>query len=198
MSIEHMLAFVLFATVAAITPGPSNMLLTATGAAVGMVRGLPSVCGVAIGMGILMFLVTLGLGSLVLENAAVIQALKWCGSAFLLWLSWKIATAERNEATAPNRGVGFWQAAAFQWVNPKSWLVCASAAGTYLDARAGSAVAQSLSLGLLFIVAALPSCFIWLAFGASVQRLIRTQRASRVFNVAMGILLAGSVLLIFL
>jgi threonine/homoserine/homoserine lactone efflux protein len=198
MRVEYMLAFILFATVAAITPGPSNMLLTATGAAVGVVRGLPSVCGVAIGMGVLMFLVTLGLGSLVLENAAVILALKWCGSAFLLWLSWKIATAERSEATLGNGRMGFWQAAAFQWVNPKSWLVCASAAGTYLDARAGSAVAQSLSLGLLFIVAALPSCFIWLAFGASVQRLIHTERATRIFNVVMSALLAASVVLIIL
>src|SRR5690348_9417896 len=133
MSVEHMIAFVLFAIVAAATPGPSNMLLTAAGATAGVARGLPSLFGVAIGMGALMFLVTLGLGSLVLESAAVIQGLKWCGGAFLLWLSWKIATAEPSEATLGDGRLGFWQAAAFQWVNPKSWLVCASATGTFLD-----------------------------------------------------------------
>jgi threonine/homoserine/homoserine lactone efflux protein len=195
MTAEQALAFVVFATVAAITPGPSNVILTSTGAAVGMLRGLPSVCGVAIGMGVMMFLVAFGLGSLVFQSAIIVQVLKWCGIAFLLWLSWKIATAGRSTATTDKVQVGFWQAAAFQWVNPKAWLVCASAAGTYLQSQAGSAFEQSLFFGVLFILAALPSCFVWLAFGAAIHRLMRTERSVRLFNAAMGALLAGSVLL---
>jgi threonine/homoserine/homoserine lactone efflux protein len=84
--------------------------------------------------------------------------------------------------------------AAFQWVNPKSWLVSASAVGTYLQAEAG-AIEQSVAFGVLFVLAALPSCFVWLAFGAALQRFLRTERASKMFNVAMGALLAGSVVL---
>jgi len=192
---EHAIAFVLFAIVAAITPGPSNLILTSTGASVGVLRGLRSLCGVALGMGLMMFLVAFGLGSLLLATPVIIQGLKWCGIGFLLWLSWKIATAGRSHATSGKVQVGFWQAAAFQWVNPKSWLVCASAAGTYLQARAGSALQQSLLLGALFILAALPSCFVWLAFGATLQQFLRTERAARLFNLAMGALLAASVLL---
>jgi threonine/homoserine/homoserine lactone efflux protein len=195
MSAERAIGFVLFAIVAAISPGPSNVILTSMGAAVGVLRGLPSLFGVAIGMGVMMFLVAFGLGSLVLESPVIIDVLRWGGVGFLLWLSWKIATAGRSEATSNKGRVGFWQAAAFQWVNPKSWLVCASAAGTYFQGQAGSAFQQSLSFGALFILAALPSCFVWLAFGASVQRFMRSERALRSFNIAMGILLAGSVLL---
>jgi threonine/homoserine/homoserine lactone efflux protein len=91
--------------------------------------------------------------------------------------------------------VGFIGAAAFQWVNPKSWLVCASAAATFLDQRAGGALGQSAALGLTFVLAALPSCFPWLAFGAVLQRVLRTERALRIFNGAMGALLAASVIL---
>jgi threonine/homoserine/homoserine lactone efflux protein len=195
MTTQQALAFFLFAVVAAITPGPSNLILTSTGATVGVLRGLPSLCGVAIGMGLMMFLVAFGLGSLVLASPVMLQGLKWCGIGFLLWLSWKIATAGRSEATADKDQVGFLRAAAFQWVNPKSWLVSASAVGTYLQAAAGSAFAQALSFGALFVLAALPSCFVWLAFGAAAQRLLRTERAVRRFNVAMGALLAGSILL---
>jgi threonine/homoserine/homoserine lactone efflux protein len=195
MTTQQALAFFLFAVVAAITPGPSNLILTSTGATVGVLRGLPCLAGVAIGMGLMMFLVAFGLGSLVLESPLILQGLKWGGIGVLLWLSWKIATAGRSDATAEKDHLGFWQAAAFQWVNPKSWLVCASAVGTYLQVAAGSAFEQSLSFGLLFVVAALPSCFVWLAFGAGVQRLLHTQRALRTFNVAMGTLLAGSVVL---
>ncbi len=195
MTAEHALAFCLFAIVAAITPGPSNLILTSTGANVGVLRGLPCLCGVASGMGLMMFLVAFGLGSLVLERPVILHGLKWCGMGFLLWLSWKIATAGRSDATTDREFVGFWGAAAFQWVNPKSWLVSASAVGTYLHAEAGSAVVQSIYFGMLFILAALPSCGVWLAFGATVQRFLHTERAVRMFNVAMGAMLAGSVIL---
>src|SRR5215472_12300350 len=195
MTAEHALAFCLFAIVAAMTPGPSNLILTSTGANVGVRRGLPCLWGVAMGLGLMMGLVAFGLGSLVLERPMIIQSLKWCGMGFLLWLSWKIATAGRSDATTDKAFVGFWGAAAFQWVNPKSWLVSASAVGTSLHADAGSAVVQALSFGLLFVLVALPSCFVWLAFGATVQRWLATERAVRLFNVAMGALLAGSVLL---
>jgi len=196
MTAEQAIAFFLFAFVAAITPGPSNLILTSTGASVGILRGLPSLFGVAIGMGLMMFLVTFGLGSLIHDSPILYQALKWGGVAFLLWLAWKIATARHSDTgTDAKRPVGFWGAAAFQWVNPKSWLVSASAAGTYLHAATGSVLVQALSFGVLFILAALPSCFVWLAFGAGVQRLLHGERAARIFNIAMGALLAGSVIL---
>ena len=91
--------------------------------------------------------------------------------------------------------MGFIGAAAFQWVNPKSWLVCASAAATFLDEGAGSALGQSAALGLVFLLASLPSCLPWLAFGAVLQRLLRSERAFRIFNGAMAALLAASVIL---
>ena len=195
MTAGHALAFVLFAVVAAMTPGPSNLMLASTGAAVGVRRGLPALLGQVVGMGLMLFLVAFGLGSLVLKSPLIIQGLTWGGSGFLLWLAWTIATAGCSEATADSVRVGFWAAAAFQWVNPKAWLVCAGAVGTYLQADAGTAFGQSVALALLFIVAALPSCFVWLAAGASVQRFLRTERAARIFNVTMGALLGGSILL---
>lgn len=73
MTTEQAIAFFLFAIVAAITPGPSNLILTSTGAAVGVLRGLPCLCGVAIGMGLMMFLVAFGLGSFVLGNPLILQ-----------------------------------------------------------------------------------------------------------------------------
>ena len=195
MTTDHAIAFVLFAIVAAITPGPSNIIPTSTGAHGGVLRGLPCLCGVALGMGFLMGLVAFGLGSLVLAHPGMVHALKWGGVCVLLWLAWKMATAERRDATPDKAFVGFWGAAAFQWVNPKSWLVSASAVGTYLHADAGSTVVQSLAFGLLFVLAALPSGLVWLAFGATVQRCLHTERALRLFNLVMGTTLAGSVLL---
>lgn len=197
MSAEQAVAFLLFALVAAITPGPSNILLTSSGAARGVRGGLPSLLGVTLGMGFMMTVVAFGLGSLVLERPRLLDLLTWAGAGMLLWLAWRIATAGRGQAgaNAKREVVGFWGGAAFQWVNPKSWLVCASAAGTYLDADATGALSQSLLFGGLFVLAALPSCFVWLAFGASLQRLLRAERSARAINIIMAALLAGSVLL---
>ena len=195
MTPEQAAAFFVFSVVAAGTPGPSNALLTATGANVGVVRGLPALFGVAFGMGLMMFVVAFGLGSLILGNPIILSVLKWIGAAVLLWLAWKIATAGRPGATADGKPVGLVGAAAFQWVNPKSWLVCTSAAATFLDQGAGSALGQSAAFGITFVLAAVPSCLPWLAFGAVLHRFLRSERAVRLFNGTMGALLAASVIL---
>jgi threonine/homoserine/homoserine lactone efflux protein len=194
MTPERALAFVAFAIAAAGTPGPSNALLTATGASVGIRRGVPALLGVAAGMGALMFVVALGLGAVILDHPTVATAARWCGAAFLCWLAWKVATAGRAGGATGGRPIGFLGAAAFQWINPKSWLVCASAAATFLDGPAGGALGQSVALGLTFSLVSLPSCLPWLAFGAVLQRALRSERAARAFNVAMGALLAASVI----
>jgi len=190
-------AFLLFAVVAAVTPGPSNIMLTAAGAQAGVLRGLPCLLGVATGMGAMMFVVPLGLGSVVLRHPRLLDGLHWAGVAFLLWLSWKIATSRSRPDPAPAPDpVGYLGAAIFQWVNPKSWLVAASAAGTFLGPDAGSPIAQAAVLAGLFVLAALPSGLVWLAFGAVVQRALGGPRRRRLFNVAMGALLALSIVLL--
>jgi threonine/homoserine/homoserine lactone efflux protein len=196
MTTEQAVAFLIFAVVAAVTPGPSNVMVTAAGANAGILRGLPCLFGVTTGMGLMMFLVPLGLGSLVLAHPLALRALNWGGAAFLLWLAWKIATSASLDSTAAGDPVGYVGAAVFQWVNPKAWLVAASAAGTFLHADSGSPVVQAASLGGLFALAALPSGFLWLAFGASVHHVLGTRRRLRAFNITMGVLLALSIALI--
>jgi threonine/homoserine/homoserine lactone efflux protein len=195
MTQEQAITFFIFSVAAAGTPGPSNVLLMATGAQVGVRRGLPCLLGVGLGMAVMMFLVAFGLGSVILGSPYVFRGIRWCGAALLCWLAWKVATARRASAEAAAKPVGFIGAAAFQWVNPKSWLVCASAAATFLDERAGSALGQSAVLGLVFLLACLPSCLPWLACGAVLQRLLRSERAFRIFNGTMAALLAASVIL---
>ena len=196
MTLDQAIAFLLFAVVAAGTPGPSNVMLTATGAIVGVVRGIPCLLGVTLGTAFLLFVVAYGLGNLVLSEPLVLKAMNVCGIVLLLWLSWKIATAERSDDGNDAKPVGFFAAAAFVWVNPKAWLVSTTAAGAYLQADSGSAFTQSAWLGALFFLAALPACLPWLAIGAALQRFLRTDRAARIFNVSMGLLLASSVVVL--
>jgi threonine/homoserine/homoserine lactone efflux protein len=196
MTPEQTLAFLGFAIVMAGTPGPSNALLTASGAKVGVVRSLPALAGVAAGMAVLMFVTVFGLGALILQTPWLLTAVKWAGAAALSWLAWKIATTPPSGSDPDTRPIGFLGAAAFQWINPKAWLACTSAAATFLDQSRGSAQAQAAILALLFVLAALPCCFVWLAFGAVVQRALCSAPARRTLNLMLGGLLAGSVVLL--
>jgi threonine/homoserine/homoserine lactone efflux protein len=187
-------AFVTFSAVMAGTPGPSNTLLTTVGATVGIRRGLAGLLGQVTGMGTMLFAITLGLGRLLLAHPLALQGLKWAGAAMLCWMAWRIATAKPAEP-APSTPAGFLGMAAFQWVNPKGWLIGTAAVATFLDRHAGGALGQAVIFTVLFTLTALPSCFPWLACGAALQRYTRTPRARRVLNTVMAALLAASVIL---
>ena len=187
----QVIAFVTFSAVVAGTPGPSNALLTAVGARVGVRHGFASLLGQVTGMGAMLFAITLGLGNVLLAHPLALEVLKWGGAAMLCWMAWKIATAAHAEG-AVNAPAGFLGMAAFQWMNPKGWLISVAAIATFLDRRAGDALAQAAIFASLFTLAALPSCLPWLAFGAAFQRFLRSPRAWRIFTAAMAALLAAS------
>lgn len=188
----------MFAAIAAGTPGPANVLVTATGAAVGAVRGTPCLLGVSIGTGALLDAVALGLGTLVLSVPALLLIMKVAGAALLLWLSWQIASAPPPTHAGEHEPVGFFTAAALQWVNPKSWMIAVSAAATYPRTDDGSVWLQGLWFAGLFTLVAVPAVGVWLVFGAGVQHLITSEGGWRIFNTSMGCLLAASVLFVFL
>jgi len=195
VSPDRLAAFAVFALVSSITPGPNNVMLTATGANVGLRRGLRHLLGVAFGFGLMLFLVAAGAGTALMENPSGLRVLRYLGVAALLSLAWKIATASRSEAAVRERPIGFLQAAAFQWVNPKAWLYCAGAVGSFLDSGAATPATQAVVLSLVTVAVGIPCMLVWLGFGTAMQRLLRTDRALRTFNVCMGVLLAATVVM---
>jgi threonine/homoserine/homoserine lactone efflux protein len=188
-------AFVVFATVAAITPGPSNAMLMATAALVGFVRALPCVAGVACGMSLMMLIAGAGLATLIVGNHWLLIALKACGVAFLLWLAWKTAFAPLSDLEGRVKATGFAGAAAFQWINPKAWLVSGAAAAAYVR-QGESPLAQGVWIAALFFAVALLCGLVWLGCGALLRRFLRSPERRRMFNYAMAGLLALSAALL--
>lgn len=189
--LEPILAYFVFSIVTSVTPGPNNIMLTATGANVGIRRGMPHLLGISFGFGLMLFLLTAGIGTALTKNETLMLGLKVAGIAVLLWLSWKIATAGRAKSERRERPIGFFGAVAFQWVNPKAWLI---AAGSVSFLQPGVAPAlQAAFFGLTFIVLGIPCMLVWLVFGAAMQQFLRTDRALHTFNIAMGVLLAATV-----
>jgi threonine/homoserine/homoserine lactone efflux protein len=146
-------------------------------------------------MGMMLFAITMGLGNVLLVHPLALEILKWGGAAMLCWMAWRIATAGYAEG-ATNAPAGFLRMAAFQWVNPKGWLIGVAAVATFLDPHVGGALAQAVTFSILFTLVALPVCLPWLAFGAALQHFLRTPRARRVLNGAMAALLTASTILL--
>lgn len=190
--------FLLFAFVAAVTPGPSNVLVMAAGARAGAGGGLRCLAGVVAGMAALMGVAMLGLGSLLAAWPAGLDVLRIGGTAFLLHLAWRIANATApGDSAAGGRATGFVQAFLFQWINPKSWTVGAAAAAAFAGAAMTPPWQRAVLFGALFAAAALPACALWLLFGAGMKRWLREAARARRFHRAMGVLLAVSVLLLW-
>ena len=115
----------------------------------------------------MLFLFTAGIGTALLSNPTMLLVLKIVGIAVLLWLSWKIATAGRARSAERERPIGFLVAAAFQWVNPKGWLIAAGSV-SFLQPDIAP-VLQAAFFGLTFVVLGTPCMLVWLGFGAAMQ-----------------------------
>jgi threonine/homoserine/homoserine lactone efflux protein len=188
-----------FLWVAAITPGPNNMLLTTSGANFGFMRSLLLMIGIMLGMQSILLLVAFGVGSLILVYPALHLVLKILGSLYLLWLAWKVATAayEKLETdVAPPKPIRLYQGWLLQFLNPKAWLMALGAVASFSLAGAqynSSILAISLGIFVVNIIAGV----IWLGFGTVIGRLLRSKKAWIIFNVSMGLLTAACVLLIW-
>ena len=195
---ELSLAWLLSATGFALsmsgTPGPNNVMVASSGATFGFTRTLPHMLGISIGFPIMLVAVALGAGQLLQAVPALHTALKWLGSAYLLWLAWHIATASPAppDANAASRPLTMLQAGLFQWVNPKAWIIALGAVATYTTAE--GVLGQSLLLALIFVVVTLPAVAFWTMTGVGAARLLRTERSLRVFNLVMAALLVLSLL----
>ena len=191
---ELFISFVVFGVIAAVTPGPNNVMLTTTGLNFGVRRGLPHLLGICIGFPVMLALIGLGFGTLFELYPVLHEIIKVVGILYLLWLAWKIATTrggiDRIERSKP---INFWQAAAFQWVNPKAWIMGSSALAAYTSLD-DSFFLQVAIICITFFFITLPCAGVWLVFGAGLQRYLRDPKHLRIFNIAMALLLVASIL----
>ena len=197
MNHDVLIAASLFSFVSSITPGPNNMMMLASGVNFGFRRSVPHWLGICGGFTFMLSAVGLGLHTLLAEHPALYDVLRYAGAAYLVWMAWRLATASAA-STAPDdetpgtnvRPLGVLAAAAFQWVNPKAWVMAVTAMSTYLPARAQAI--DVLALALLFGLINLPCVACWAGGGAALRRFLRDPLRLRIFNISMALALLAS------
>lgn len=190
---NSILPLLLFVAVATLTPGGATMLATASGGRFGFARSIPLMLGIAIALASLAAVAALGLGKLLLAMPALQTTVKALGSAYLLWLAWRIArSGPPNAGNGPARPVTLVSGFLLLWLNPKSWAMTVGAAASFA-LLASSPNRLALLLGTAFGLAACVSLALWCALGMLLARFLRTSLHWRVLNLAMGALLAASI-----
>jgi threonine/homoserine/homoserine lactone efflux protein len=189
-------ALLLFALVSSGTPGPNNIMLMTSGLNFGVRRTLPHFLGVDLGFAVMTVLVGLGLAGIFIRAPVLLVVLKWIGAAYLVWLAWKIArSGPLKSGEAGARPLTFLQAAAFQWINPKAWIMAITACATYTDPN--RYMLSVLLIAVVFAVVTAPCSGAWVAFGAALQRWLSQPRNRMLFNTTMAALLIASLYPVF-
>jgi threonine/homoserine/homoserine lactone efflux protein len=189
---DLLLAFALFAFVTSITPGPNNTMLLASGVNFGFNRTVPHILGVSCGFFVLVAAVGLGLGALFRSYPLLYGVLRYAGAAYLMYLAWKIATSGpmSDQAVSEARPLGFWGAAAFQWVNPKAWVMAVGAISAYTPLE--SYFTNVWIIAAVFALINMPTICIWVGCGSLLRNVLSDPRWLRLFNSAMALLLVVS------
>lgn len=186
-----LLPLIAFTFTMSVTPGPNNVMLTASGVNFGFRRTLPHMVGISTGVMVMVLAIGLGLGSVFQTWPQVHVLLKYLGAAYLLYLAWRIATASGpSGVTTGARPMSLLQAAAFQWVNPKAWMMVVGAVAAFAPVQ--DYYTHVGRIALVMGVVGLPTIALWAGAGSLLRGLLQDPRAVRIFNSVMAALLVAS------
>jgi threonine/homoserine/homoserine lactone efflux protein len=191
VTLDIIMALMLFAFASSVSPGPNNLMLMSSGANFGFRKTFPHLIGVGLGFVLMLVLVGIGIMQVFDLYPASYIILKWCSVIYLVYLSYKVATAAQPENSNSNnvKPFSFIQAVLFQWVNPKGWTMALTAIGIYAPQRDINSV---LFVGIVFGLVMLPSISVWVVLGKKLQKILSSGKRLRIFNGVMATLLLAS------
>jgi len=190
-SSEAFFALLVYSFVTSVTPGPNNLMLLASGVNFGIVRTIPHILGIGSGFMTLLFAVGFGLGAVLMAFPVLHLALKVAGGAYLLYLAYRTAMSRSlKDGEAKAQPMTFLEAAAFQWVNPKAWVMALTSMAVYTNPE--RPFLSVLIISLVFAVLNIPTVAIWAGFGTALRGFLSDPARLKWFNIAMGLLLVAT------
>lgn len=172
-----LLPYLLFAFVASITPGPTNILILTNSQRYGVRATLSAVAGACVSASVIVLISGAGAGELLHQHPLVRQLMSWTGALWLSWLSWQLFNAPApNLQTSTAARFTARAAALLQIVNPKTWMMALAVVGLFAPAGDGA----------IWSIARMAA---WAWLGQIVNRVFRTPAALVRFQRAMALLL---------
>ncbi len=192
-----LLPILLFTISATVTPGPNNFMIMSSGLNFGTKKSLPHFLGICIGVPVMMLIIALGYGVVFEKYYWIRQILKIVGSVYMLYLAWLISRSVTRDINAQlSNPLSFIKAIAFQWVNPKSWLIGMGVVSIFTLSE--DYLLNAISISILFFIVCIPCTGLWLWLGTFLKRILKTPKHQWYFNQAMALCLVLSIILIFI
>ena len=190
-----LLSITSFAIATAFTPGPNNLMLLSSGLTFGYKRTLAHILGVAVGFPLMVLAVGLGVGTMLEHYPMVYKVLKVIGIGYLLWMAWHIANTQGSLNTKEHQNdkpFTFLQAALFQWVNPKAWIMAVTAISSFTT-QSSEVLYQVAIIAFIYLAVGVFSTHSWALGGVLLHKWLESERAIRTFNRVMALLIVLSV-----
>lgn len=194
MNISLVIGFLLLAVPAFFTPGPNNLMLLTSAAKFGPLRTIPHAGGIVLGFPFMVFAVGLGLGEIFTLYPALKTVLKYVAAVYFLWMAWQLLGLRIGSAGGAEKPMTLWQAALFQWVNPKAWAMATSIVAAFVV----PGEQRLLSIGLITagcLALAPLSSTLWMVFGQQLQAILRRTGTERYLGVILAALMVVAVVL---
>ena len=185
------LPFATYSFVMSITPCPNNVMLTASGATFGFRRTIPHLLGISFGFGVELLAVCAGLGAIFTRWPELQTALRWVGAAYLLYLGVRLLGSGPASSRTTLRPLTFLEAAIFQFLNPKAWVMTITAATMFLPHEL-SVLAAGAYMLFIMVIMNMPCIAVWALFGSSLRRFLEHPAGRLGFNAAMAVALAAT------
>lgn len=195
MTMEILVALIVFAFISSITPGPNNLMLMTSGINFGVRRTVPHMLGVTSGFTLMIAMIGLGLMQLIQAVPGSMMVITILSGLYLLYMAWKIATTDTSQArddvtTSRSKPFTFVQAALFQWVNPKAWTMALTAISAYAPKSQGWI--GVLMVAGVFGIVNLPATGTWAVMGSKMRRFLGDPMRMKTFNIIAASLLVAS------
>lgn len=185
------LPFATYSFVMSITPGPNNVMLTASGATFGFRRTIPHILGIGVGCGIQLLAVCAGLGAIFTRWPDLQSVLRWLGALYLLYLGARMLGSRPTSSAVSARPITFVEAALFQFLNPKAWVMTLTAATLFLPHELGMLAADAYMLATM-VVTNTPCIAVWAVFGSTLRGFLERPASRMGFNIAMAVALVAT------
>ncbi len=195
---ELTFALISFYFVMFVTPGPNNVMLFASGVKYGFKKTIPHIFGIPLGHFFQISLISMGLGFVFQTYPIAQQILKVLGCLYLFFLAYRMfGSLSIKESKETGRPLRFYEAALFQILNPKAWVVAITAVSVFFPKD------ESFLTGLFFLAGIaplvnLPSISIWVLFGSSIRAFISNPKVKKIVEIVLAILLVATGITILL
>ena len=189
-----MISFALFSALATFyftmffTPGPNNAMLTASGMKFGFIRTLPHLIGISLGHVLQIGLTCFGLANLFLLYPQIQFYMKILCFLYLLYLGWKMIGSFSMIQKETGRPLRFYEASAFQFINPKAWSIAVTVASGFFPTE------ENIFIGVMFVVFTaaiinLPTCSLWALFGSGLRKFVTNTKIKKTIEYLLALLL---------